>query len=165
MTKGVEKKVKDLLIPLTDYPHMPYWASLKEAVVQLTLAQQGVQAADRRRTVLVFDEAYKLQGILTQRDILRGLEPKFARNYKETASLLWGDLLGASAQDQAKKPIKDFMSPASAHVEIGDSLLKASHVMVQEQVELLPVMDGNKVAGVLRLDDIFHEIGMTILSQ
>ena len=30
---------------------------------------------------------------------------------------------------------------------------------------LLPVMDGNKVAGVLRLDDIFHEIGMTILSQ
>lgn len=165
MTKGVEKKVKDLLIPLTDYPHMPYWASLQEAVVQLTLAQQGQPAAGRRRTVLVFDEAYKLQGILTQRDILRGIEPKFARNYKETASLLWGDLLGASAQEQAKKPIKDFMSPASAMVEANDSLLKASHVMVQEQMELLPVMDGNKVAGVVRLDDIFHEIGMTLLSQ
>jgi hypothetical protein len=42
MTKPkAEMKVRDIAVPLADYPQMPYWASLKEAVAQLTLAQQG----------------------------------------------------------------------------------------------------------------------------
>ena len=32
------KKVKDLIIPLTDYPHMPYWGTLREAIAQLNVA-------------------------------------------------------------------------------------------------------------------------------
>lgn len=166
MSKGqVEKKVRDLLIPLTDYPHMPYWASLKEAMVQLTLAQQGLGPEQRRRTVLVFDEAYKLQGVLTQRDILRGIEPKFARSPQTTTPLIWEDLLAAGAQDQAKKAIKEFMSPVGHTVEADDSLMKASHLMLAEGLDLLPVMEANRVKGVVRLDDIFHEISKTILAM
>jgi predicted transcriptional regulator len=165
MTKPkAEMKVRDITVPLADYPHMPYWASLKEAVVQLTLAQQGRGPEERRRKVLVFDEAYKLQGVLTQRDILRGIEPKFARDLKEGASLLWENLFSTGAQEQAKKPIKDFMSPVSTAVQADDGLLRASHVMVMEGVDLVPVMDKNMVLGVVRLDDIFHEISKTILS-
>lgn len=160
-----EKKVRDLVVPLADYPHMPYWASLKEAVVQLTLAQQGRGPEEKRRKVLVFDEAYKLQGVLTQRDILAGVEPQFARGLKEGASLVWEGLFSASAQAQAKKPIKEFMSPVGSVVQADDGLLKASHVMVQEKVDLVPVMEGNKVLGVVRLDDVFHEISKTILSN
>ena len=159
-----EKKVKDLLIPLTDYPHLPYWASLKEAVVQLTVAQQGLQPGERRRTVLVFDEAYKLQGILTERDILRGVEPKFASKYHEAAQVQWENLITAPAQAQLKKPIKDFMSPVGAKVGQEENLMKASHLMLQEKVDLIPVMEGNRVKGVVRLEDIFHEISKAILS-
>lgn len=161
----MEKKVRDLVIPLADYPHMPYWASLKEAVVQLTLAQQGRGPEERRRKVLVFDEAYKLLGILTQRDILRGVEPKFARDMKEGGSPLWEDLFSTASQQQAKKPIKEFMAPVGSTIQADDGLLKASHVMVQESVDLVPVMDGGKVLGVVRLDDVFREISKTILSN
>ncbi|MBI5523954.1 MAG: CBS domain-containing protein [Desulfarculus sp.] len=160
-----EKKVRDLTVPLADYPHMPYWATLKEAVVQLTLAQQGRGPEERRRKVLVFDEAYKLQGVLTQRDILRGIEPQFARDLVEGATPLWDDLFSASAQQQAKKAIKDFMSPVGTVVQADDGLLKASHVMVMEGVDLVPVMEDNRVLGVVRLDDVFHEISKTILSN
>ena len=166
MSKGqVEKKVRDLLIPLTNYPHMPYWASLKEAMVQLTLAQQALAPGERRRTVLVFDEAYKLQGILNQKDILRGVEPSFARSPQNTAPLAWEDLLAAGAQDQAKKAIKEFMSPVAHVAQIDDSLIKVSHVMLADNLDLLPVMDGGKVLGVVRLEDIFHEISKTILAN
>jgi CBS-domain-containing membrane protein len=166
MSQGkLEKKVRDLAIPLADYPHMPYWASLKEAVVQLTLAQQGRGPEERRRRILVFDEAYKLQGILNQRDILRGVEPKFARDMQEGGAPLWEDLLTAAAQQQAKKPIKEFMAPVGSTVQAEDGLLKASHIMVQEGVDVVPVMDGGKVLGVVRVDDVFREISKTILSN
>lgn len=165
MSKGqAEKTVRDLLIPLTDYPHMPYWASLKEAMVQLTLAQQGLKPGERRRTVLVFDEAYKLQGILTQRDILRGIEPKFARSLQETTPLAWEDLLAAGAQERSKKAIKEFMSPVGGTVSTEDNLIMASHVMLSMGSELLPVLEGGKVKGVVRLEDIFQEISKTILA-
>ncbi|MEE9418419.1 MAG: hypothetical protein V3W43_03010, partial [Desulfatiglandaceae bacterium] len=71
-----KKKVKDLVIPLSEYPHMPYWATLREAIAQLNVAFET-----GHHTVLVFDEAYKLVGMLLQKDILRGLEPKFAEHY------------------------------------------------------------------------------------
>ncbi|MFH1032935.1 MAG: CBS domain-containing protein, partial [Pseudomonadota bacterium] len=107
----------------------------------------------------------KLQGVLTQRDILRGIEPKFARDLKNGAALLWEDLFSTGAQQQSKKPIKDFMSPVASAVQADDGLLKASHIMVVEGVDLVPVMDNNRVLGVVRLDDVFHEISKTILSN
>ncbi len=160
-----EIKVRDITVPLADYPHMPYWASLKEAVVQLTLAQQGRQPEERRRKVLVFDEAYKLLGMLTQRDILRGIEPKFARDLKDGAAPLWEDLFSAGAQAEAKKPIKDFMSPVASSVQADDGLLRASHIMIVEGVDLVPVMENNSVLGMVRLDDVFTEISKIILSN
>ena len=63
-----KKKVKDLIIPLSEYPHMPYWGTLREAIVQLNVAYES-----NHHAVLVFDEAYKLVGMLFQKDILKGL--------------------------------------------------------------------------------------------
>jgi CBS-domain-containing membrane protein len=158
-----EKQLKDLVIPLSRYPHMPYWATLKEAVVQLTLAQKELPPDERRRTVLVFDEAYRLKGILTQRNILKGIEPRFSEKVAEGYHLDWQDLVNKPSQEQLAKPISDFMSPIQATVERGDSLLKASHVMISHGLGLLPVMDGPKVAGVVRLQDVFMELGLSIL--
>jgi len=158
-----EKKLKDLVIPLSQYPHMPYWASLKEAVVQLTLAQKDMAPGERRRTVLVFDEAYRLKGILTQRNILKGIEPRFSESLAEGYKVDWKDLFNQPSQEQLAKPISEFMSPVRATVKSGDSLLAASHVMISEGLGLLPVMDGEKVAGVVRLQDVFFELGLSLL--
>lgn len=158
-----EKNLKDLIIPLSQYPHMPYWATLKEAVVQLTVAQQHLAPGERRRTVLVFDEAYRLKGILTQRNILKGIEPRFSTRLAEGYRVDWQDLFDKPSQEQLNKPISEFMSPVRATVKSSDHLLKASHVMISEGLGLLPVMDGDKVAGVVRLQDVFFELGMSIL--
>jgi CBS domain-containing protein len=158
-----EKHLKDLVIPLSRYPHMPYWATLKEALVQLALAQKDLSLGDRRRTVLVFDEAYRLKGMLTQRNILSGIEPKFSEKVAEGYHMEWQDLFNKPNQEQLAKPISDFMSPVKATVSVDDSLLKASHIMISQGLGLMPVMDGDKVAGVVRLQDIFMELGLSIL--
>ena len=153
-----KKKVKDLVISLNDYPHMPYWGTLREAIAQLNVAYET-----GHHTVLVFDEAYKLVGMLHQRDMLRGLEPKFAEHYEEGVPIMWDDLLAAGSEKQLARPIKEFMSKATATIDAEDSLLKGSHIMLHEDAYVLPVMEGDKLIGIVRMGDVFHEITNTVL--
>jgi predicted transcriptional regulator len=150
--------VKDLVIPLSDYPHMPYWGTLKEAIVQLNVAYDT-----GHHTVLVFDESYKLVGMLLQRDILSGLEPRFARHHEEGVPIAWDDLLKSGSGKQLDQPIKDFMSKVTTTINAEDSILKASHIMIQEGLYLLPVIEGDRLIGVVRMGDLFHKITSAVL--
>lgn len=154
-----KKKLKDLIIPLSEYPHMPYWGTLREAIVQLNVAYETGHHA-----VLVFDEAYKLVGMLLQKDILKGLEPKFAQHYEDGVPIFWDDLLKTGSEKQLARPVKEFMSEVKAMIDVEDSILKASHIMLQEDTYLLPVMEGDKLIGVLRMGDLFHDITKAVLN-
>ena len=153
-----QKKLRDMIIPLSDYPHMPYWATLKEAVAQLNVAYDT-----GHHTVLVFDESYKLVGMLSQEDILKGLIPKFAEHYSEGVPIQWGELLEAGTEKRLDLPIKDFMYEAQTLADGGDNLLKGAYLLVQTQSSLLPVVESEKVIGVVRIGDVFHEITNAVL--
>jgi len=148
-----EKRVKDLLIPLSDYPHLPFWATLKEALIQLSSASESGM-----NMVLVFNEAYRLVGILTQVDILWGIEPKFARHYEDGVPVFWSDLLTQSARKRIMQPIKELMTPTKVTVDSNDSIMKASHIMLIENQDILAVKEDDRIVGVIRLEDIFREV-------
>ncbi|RLA94163.1 MAG: hypothetical protein DRG25_03080 [Deltaproteobacteria bacterium] len=148
-----EKRVKDLLIPLSDYPHLPFWATLKEALIQLSSSSESGM-----NMVLVFNEAYRLVGILTQVDILWGIEPKFARHYEDGVPVFWSDLLTQSARKRIMQPIKELMTPTKVTVDSNDSIMKASHIMLIENQDILAVKEDDRIVGVIRLEDIFREV-------
>lgn len=153
-----EKGVKDLVIPLTDYPHMPYWGTLREAIVQLNVSYET-----RHYSILVFDETYKLAGMLLQNDILRAIEPKFGQHNKENIPISWDDLLKTVSEKRLALPIKEFMSEATVTIDAEESILMASHMMLEEATYLLPVTEGERLIGVVRMEDLFHEITNTML--
>ena len=55
------------------------------------------------------------------------------------------------------------MTPIRATLNAHDSVAKAAFVMLQANVSLVPVMDGKKVIGVLRMSDVFNQITKTVL--
>ena len=154
-----KKKIKDMVIPISEYHHLPYWGTLREAIVQFNAAYKIGHHA-----VLIFDEAYKLVGILLQKDVLKGLEPKFAQHYEDGVPILWDELLKTGSEKRLDRPVKEFMSEVKATIDIDDSILKASHIMLQENNDLLPVMEGDKLIGVLRMDELFYDLTSTVLS-
>ena len=98
------KKVKDLMIPLEDYPHIPYWFSLRQAMAIVREAAIKFEGSFEPRAVLVFDEKYQLMGILTLRDIIRGLEPNFLKEsglvkMDPNLTVLMGDLFGPQLKE------------------------------------------------------------------
>ena len=38
-----EKKVGELMIPLTDYPHIPYWFTIKQAIAIVKTTALGLE--------------------------------------------------------------------------------------------------------------------------
>ena len=150
--------IKKLLIPLTDYPHMPYWATLEEAIVLLNFAYES-----GHHTVLVFDEFYKLLGMLNGREILRVINPKFKKLSPDKVSSRWNDIINSASNNQLKKPIKDFISPFSIMVEASDHILKVAYLLLQHNLDIIPVKESEKVLGVVRMHDIFHKIAGSIL--
>ena len=162
------KKVKELMIPLEDYPHIPYWFTLRQAIAIVREAAIKFEGSFEPRAVLVFDEKYQLMGILTLRDIIKGLEPRFMH---ETAmvkadpnlTVLMGDIFGPGMREASQKPVSEVMSPIKVTIQGNDPLAKAIFMMIQENVGMMPVVQDGKVTGMVRLSDLFKEISDMVL--
>ena len=164
------KRVKELMIPLEDYPHIPYWFTLRQAMAIVREAAIKFEGTFEPRAVLVFDEKYQLMGMLTLRDIIKGLEPRFMH---ETAlvkadpnlTVLMGDLFGPGMREASQKPVSEVMSPIKVTVQGSDPIAKALFLMIKEGVGVMPVIQDSKVAGMIRLSDLFKEISDLVLGD
>jgi CBS domain-containing protein len=162
------KKVKDLMIPLEDYPHIPYWFSLRQAMAIIREATIKFETSFEPRAVLVFDEKYQLMGMLTLRDIIKGLEPRFLHETNliksdPSLTLLTKDFFGPGLREASQKPVSEVMSPIKITVDAEAPIPKALFIMIRENVGMMPVMMDKKVAGMIRLSDLFKEISDIVL--
>jgi predicted transcriptional regulator len=169
----------EIMIPLEQYPHMPYWFTLRQAIAELTKTQidrDGRRSLPRR--ILVFDEDYNLLGVVRRRDILRGLEPRFA---KGTASEYPKKLFDVefdpnllevlidhgleSILGRAEETVESVIQPIHFTVNHEDHILKIMHEMVVHDVSMIPVLKDETVAGVVRTVEVFREVAQLVLGE
>ena len=163
-----DKKVKDLMIPLEDYPHIPYWFTLRQAMAIVREAAVKFAGAFEPRAVLVFDDKYQLMGILTIRDIITGLEPRFLQEtnlIEPNLTVLMGDILGPNMKEHSQRLVSEVMSPIKATVDGNAPIFKPLYLMIKENVGLMPVILAGKVAGMIRFSDLFNEIAQIVLGD
>ena len=165
-----EKKVKELMIPLTDYPHIPYWFTIKQAVAIAKKAALGAEGKSEPITLLVFDEKYQLMGSLTMEDLIRGIEKKFVRTNgfmsKEwDTPVFFEGLFTEGVKEEAQKPVSEIMSPVKESVGPEESIIKAIYLMMEKNQTILPVIDKGVVKGVIRLQEIFNEIANLVMAD
>jgi Mg/Co/Ni transporter MgtE len=131
------KVVKDLMIDVFEYPHVPYWFTIKQAIMVIKKSVLGTEKCIHPLAILVFDEKYNILGTLTLKDILKGLESK----------------------EKAETPVSEVMIPVKFFVEPDDPTNKAADLMLNNDLILLPVIeDKKKFVGVVRMIEIFDEL-------
>jgi CBS domain-containing protein len=165
-----EKKVKDFMIPLEDYPHIPYWFTLRQAMAIVREASIKFEGSFEPRAVLVFDEKYQLMGMLTLRDIIRGLEPRFLKDSglikgDPSLTVLLKDLFGPGLKEASQKQVSEVMSPIRVTVNADDPIAKALALMILQNVGMMPVMQNQKVVGMVRMNELFQEISKIVLGD
>jgi CBS domain-containing protein len=145
--------------------------------------EQAQERLDRKRykylhrAILVYDKNRKIVGKISQLDVLRALEPKYA-TMENVESMSRGglssDLLKSILADlalwdrpltnicgkAAKVKVKEFMHiPTEAeYIEEGASLEEAMHMLVMGRHQSLLVAKSGEIVGILRLTDVFREI-------
>ena len=171
------KEAGDFMIPLDEYPHIPYWFSLRQTIAELESAELEIEGKKSLpRWVLVFDEKYQLMGTVRRRDILRGLEPEFLQkkplevrrnlfNVKIDANLseLSYDKMLEGMKKQSERPVSDVMLPIKTTVDYKDHMIKVIYEMVDNNISMIPVLKDDKVVGVVRSVDLLQEIVTMVL--
>jgi len=169
------KVAKDVMIGIFEYPHVPYWFSISQAIRIVKVSFLSAKKYPDPMAVLVFDEKYNLMGTLTLKDILRGLEPRFLKPSEKAQvpaedesalSLIWDTLFNESSKDLVEKPVSEIMAPAKYFVEPGDPLTKAAYLMLHHDLILLPVLENKKkFVGLVRMIEVFDEISNALLKE
>jgi len=171
-------RVKDLMVALEEYATVSEDATLYEAVFALEEAQRSFdQKRYMHRAILVMDKNNMVVGKVSQLDVLRSLEPKYAyfEDFEGTSRFgfsahfirsiqekygFWQKPLDDICQKAAQKKVKDIMyTPTEQeYVDADATLNDAIHQIVMGHHQSLLVTKGEKIVGVLRLTDIFMEI-------
>lgn len=163
---------EEIMVPLDSYPHIPYWFTLRQAMVEMEKGE--LETGGRKslpRFVLVFDEQYQLMGLVRRRDVFRGLEPDYLDH--TTAKMMAEgksdfselsrveDLEGLRLR--AERPVSEIMQPIKVTVRHDDSLFQVVNMMVHYDESIMPVMKDDRVIGVVRSVDVFHHLAKVIL--
>jgi hypothetical protein len=161
------------MIPLDRFPHMPYWFTLRQAMAELDRA-----GADHSRpcppcnVVLVFNPRNQLLGTLRQQDILRGLKPNLqAEKAKRHAERLFdvqvdpnlykfcgGDRALSMLREHMERPIGDFARPIEVMLTYDDDLLQTISLMIDHDLDIIPVLRDDHITGILTMLDVLGEI-------
>lgn len=173
------RKVKDLMVPLDEYATVSMEATLKDAILALEKAQQDyIKSHYPHRAILVYDDQKNIVGKVSQLDVLKALEPKYADMLNHQSHLarlgfslsfqkslieqykLWEEPFDELCKKAAKLKVKDFMyTPQEGeYVEANATLNEAVHQIVMGHHQSLLVTEGKKIVGILRLTDLFMEV-------
>lgn len=171
------KTAGDMMIPLDQYPHIPYWFTIRQAIAELEKSMFEVNGRKSLpRVVLVFDKEYRLKGLVRRRDLLRGLEPDFLvskplEHRKNLFDLkidpnlteLSYDKMIESVRRQGERPVGDVMMPILVTVNYEDHLIKVIYEMVEYNTSLVPVIQDGKIVGAVRSVEVMSEVARLLL--
>lgn len=167
------KPCGEVMIPLERFPQLPYWFTLRQAMAEL---DRAVEDKTKLRcgcgVVLVFSAQNQLLGILRQEDILRGLKPDIlAENAQRHAEKLFdvkvdpnlykfcnGERALNLLREQIERPIGDFARPIDVMLNCDDDLLPTIGLMIDRDLDFIPVLRDNRIAGILSTLDVLQEV-------
>lgn len=159
------KTVKDVMVGIFEYPHIPYWFSISQAmrIVKVTFLRSKKYLEPM--VILIFDEKYNFMGTVTLKDILNGVEPKCrGGQISQEDDHVWNSLFRAESIGLAEKPVRDILEPAKFFVDPGDPIEKAACLMLANDLVLLPVLEEKKkFVGLVRMLEMFDEISTMLL--
>jgi cytidylate kinase len=175
---------RDVMQRPDSYPHCRLSCTIREAVVALSASAVKLEDGHMMlpRYVLVLDEdGEELRGIVSRRELLKGLIPHLQED-KETAdhirklvpfggqtpselAIQWTSLFSPAAAEASTHSISAIMVPIRGTVQVSDSLSTVISTMLHHGVDLVPVLDGQRVAGVVLMTNIFDIVAQFVMEH
>lgn len=180
---GQEKKARDVMLPITEYPYIHRWVTLREAIAALSTSSVKLHDGHvfRPRFILVHDEMEQLVGVVARRSLLRGLTPQLKElertrekieamgagisDFSFPMTFRWVSLFSPAALAAANDRVETVMAPIRCSVRPDDDLSVVVATMLQREVDLVPVVEDRKPVGVILMTDVFDTVAEFVMEQ
>ena len=160
--------VKDLIIPLEQFPHVQSEAPVHEAVGLLFSHVNG-NGRLQYDELLVINADNQYVGRLTVRGILTCYFPTlFATGDKQIfagkqakftdLAILMENSFQGECKRQGALPVRDYMAPPLKSIKANLHPLHAAEIMMAENETCLPVVEDDGLIGLVRLIDLFRTL-------
>jgi DNA-binding response OmpR family regulator len=171
-----EKTVAEVMIPIEDYTTIRESDTVRSAVAALKASFAAKISTSRlmetgHRSVLVFNAAGELTGVLSIVDLMNGCMPGYLSaplpsmaDAIRYSPMFWSGMFTRAVQQMADKRVEDLMQPAPDTVEADANLMEAAYTMLSNNARRLIVRHQGKVVGVIREQELFFEIERTLSS-
>jgi len=106
----------------------------------------------------VVDEYGKLVGVISEKDLFRALYPSYKEFYLKPDEFLLGESLDELVQDARNKKISEIMSQRLITTTPEGSILKIGGLMVATGIHRVPVIENDKVIGMVSRGDVYRAI-------
>ena len=129
-------------------------ATLGEAMEAMS---EAARKGAKNRSLVVVDKNNHPLGVLSMRNILDAFKPEF----RVWSTLLgeegWGEALNKGLKQCNYRLVQDYMVQVPS-LKMSDDLIRAFKLLTEKKLEvrLLPVVEAEKVEGVVRIPDLFE---------
>ncbi len=167
--KEEERTVGEVMIPLTEYTTITDNQTVGEGIAALRKSFAPHVYSSRimetgHRSLLVFNQAGHLKGILSIVDLLAEMLPNYLTAPKPSTAdslnyspMFWTGMFTRESQRLVSTSVGDLMSPVPPAIDIQANLMEAVYQLMSENCRRLIVMQHEEVVGVLREQDLFFE--------
>jgi CheY-like chemotaxis protein len=165
-----EKKVGDVMIPLSQYTTVKEADSVRIAVQILRDTYTSRISTSRlmetgHRSVLVFNDAGQMTGVLSIVDLLSAMMPAYLSAPRPSmadsirhSSMFWRGLFTRAVKEIGDRPVAHLMQPAPQTIDAQANLMEAAHTMLALGARRLVVRRAGRMAGIVREQELFFEI-------
>jgi len=180
----VDKRVKDILIPIEEYEAASIDSQLCDALAILKRNYEQIKKSRKgelHSTIFIRDHEGKIVGKISMYDLVKGLVPESVKGPEMSRayySVLSSRVLEVSREvsevqarfkwlhssffelikQEARKPVKDVMSDVYPLLTEEDTINHAIYIMFKEGVRQPLVVKDGEVIGVVTLKAIFDEM-------
>lgn len=109
-------------------------------------------------SVAVCEKNGKLVGMVSEKDLFRALFPHYGDYYETPESFSEGEKLEHAVDELRDRPISLYMNNKVVSIRSDEPIMKAGGLMLARHVHQLPVVDGDKLVGMISREEVFGSI-------
>ena len=174
--QGREKKVTEVMIPIEDYACVQASSTVRQGIAAIKTASEnfissGLIMQSGHRAVLVF-EGEELAGVLTMRNLIQAIRPEYLVTPEGVlphgmrySSMFWSGLFNMRVSALESKCVREIMNPRPPVVGCDANLMQVAQLLCEENRRRVAVEREGRIVGVVREQELFHEISRLILSR
>lgn len=178
-----DARASDVMLAIDRYPHCKVSCTIRDAMVAISASAIRFEDGHivQPRYVLLHDQADQLVGVVSRRELLKGLVPHLVEDRESAAHIRelvpfggttpseifirWTSMFSRAAIRASKQPVRSVMAPIRGTVKADDSLSTVISTMLYHGVDLVAVLDGGRVVGVVLMTNIFDIIAQFVMEH